>query len=327
MSSKTYRMKAEIIFTNKVGEMTKHDAKLFDKLMVIFKTLRPGNWIKNIIVFAPLTFSGRFTQVSTALRATLAFICFCIVSSAIYIVNDVCDKTEDQQHPTKKRRPIANGAIASSHALIISIFLMSGGLAIARFLGSYAFIYILLYILISIAYSLVIKHVAILDVLKIALGFVLRILVGGAAVSVVPSYWLILCTVMISIFLGFTKRRVELVTNGYGNNNSRPVLKDYSISFLDQVIPMVTGATILAYALYTIDEHTQIVLGTTAMLLTLPFVIYGLLRYIYLIYHLQKGADPTATLISDIPTVINLFLWVVASLIIVKYGYKIDFFH
>ena len=307
--------------------MTDSNQQSLNNITTVFKTLRPHNWIKNLIVFAPLIFSGRFTQMSLSLRAALAFTCFCIVASAIYIINDICDKSEDQQHPSKRKRPIASGALASNHAIIICIVLMSGGLALAYSLGFSVFAYILLYIIIGIAYSLAIKHIAILDVLIIASGFVLRILVGGAAVSVVPSYWLILCTVMISIFLGFTKRRVELVTNGYGNNNSRPVLKDYSISFLDQVIPTVTGATILAYALYTIDEHTQNVLGTTGMLLTLPFVIYGLLRYIYIIYHLQKGADPTATIISDIPTVINLFLWVVASLIIVKYGYKFNLFH
>ena len=298
-----------------------------NNLFVIIRTLRPHNWIKNLIVYAPLAFSGRFTQMSLCFRETIAFVCFCIISSAIYIINDVCDKAEDKQHPTKKKRPIASEAISVSNALIISIILTILGLFLVYSLGSGILIYILLYILISIAYSLFIKHIAILDVLTIAFGFVLRILVGGLAVSVVPSYWLILCTVMISIFLGFTKRRVELVTNGKHNNNSRPVLKDYSISFLDQVIPVVTGATMLAYALYTVDEHTQKVLGTTAMLLTLPFVIYGLLRYIYIIYHLQKGADPTETLISDVPSVINLFLWVVTSLIIVEYGDKINLFH
>jgi 4-hydroxybenzoate polyprenyltransferase len=296
------------------------------KIYLIFKALRPHNWIKNLIVFAPLTFSGRFTQISESLKAILVFVCFCMVSSAIYIINDLCDKNEDQHHPKKKKRPIASGAIASSHAIMISIILILGGLFMAFLLRKYVFICLVLYIFISIAYSLVIKHIAILDVLTISFGFVLRILVGGLAISVEPSYWLILCTVMISIFLGFTKRRVELVANGNDSNNSRPVLRDYSISFLDQVIPMVTGATILAYALYTVDEHTQKVLGTTAMLLTLPFVIYGLLRYIYIIYHLKKGADPTETLISDIPTIINLFLWIVTSLIIVKYGDRIHLF-
>ena len=141
-----------------------------------------------------------------------------------------------------------------------------------------------------------------------------------------PSYWLILCTGMISLFIGFTKRRVELLAVDPEQNNSRPVLKEYSIAFLDQVISMVTGTTILAYALYTVDAHTQMVLGSRAMLLTLPFVIYGLLRYIYIIYHLKQGADPTETLLHDIPTIINIFLWIATSLLVVKYGGKLDFF-
>ncbi len=299
---------------------------LDNKTNLILTALRPHDWIKNLFVYAPLVFSGEFTKITPDLRATLAFICFCIASSAVYIINDVCDKDEDQHHPQKRNRPIASGAIAPGHAIMISIVLMISGLFMTFLLGTYVFFFLLLYIFISIAYSLVIKHVAILDVLTISFGFVLRILVGGLAVSVIPSYWLILCTVMISIFLGFTKRRVELVANGIDNNNSRPVLKDYSTSFLDQVIPMVTGATILAYALYTVDEHTQKVLGTTSMLLTLPFVIYGLLRYIYIIYHLKKGADPTETLISDVPTIINLFLWVITSLFVVKFGGKLNIF-
>ena len=294
--------------------------------LTLLATLRPHHWIKNLFVFAPLVFSGRFTHIDMCLKATLAFISFCLVSSAVYAINDICDKHEDQRHPLKKFRPIASGTIMPSQAIFLSVILIVPGLVTACFLNQFVFLVVLLYILINIAYSLVIKHIAILDVLTISAGFVLRIIGGGLAISVVPSYWLILCTVMISIFLGFTKRRVELLSVDAEQNNSRPVLKDYSISFLDQVIPMVTGATILAYALYTVDEHTLMVLGTRAMLLTLPFVIYGLLRYIYIIYHLKKCADPAENLIRDIPTIINLALWVMTSLLVVKYGSKINFF-
>ena len=300
------------------------NTKKISELLVI---IRPYHWIKNLFVFAPLVFSGRFTQIDMCLKTTLAFISFCLVSSAIYAVNDVCDQAEDRQHPIKKFRPVACGAITPGSAMLLSVILVVLGLAIASFLNRSVFLVVLLYILINIAYSLVIKHIAILDVLTISAGFVLRIVGGGMSISVVPSYWLILCTVMISIFLGFTKRRVELLAVDTQQNNSRPVLKDYSIAFLDQVISMVTGATILAYALYTVDEHTLMVLGTRAMLLTLPFVIYGLLRYIYIIYHLKQCADPTENLIHDLPTVINLVLWVVTSLLVVKYGGKLNFFH
>ena len=296
------------------------------KISALLLTLRPYHWIKNTFVFAPLVFSGRFTQINMCVKTLLVFISFCMTSSAVYIINDVCDRSEDRRHPAKKFRPIASGAITPRLAMLLSAILIILGLAIAYFLNRFVFLVVLLYILVNIAYSLVIKHIAILDVLTISTGFVLRIIGGGLAISVVPSYWLILCTVMISIFLGFTKRRAELLVVDIEKNNSRPVLKDYSISFLDQVIPMVTGATIIAYALYTVDAHTQMVLGTRAMLLTLPFVIYGLLRYIYIIYHLKQGADPVKTLIRDIPTIINLFLWIVTSLLVVKYGSKFNFF-
>lgn len=296
------------------------------KIVEVIATFRPHHWIKNTFVFAPLIFSGRFTHIDMCLKATLAFISFCMASSAIYAVNDICDQEEDRRHPIKKFRPIADGAISPGSAIIMSGILFILGLTLASFLNWPLMLIVLIYFIINIAYSISIKHIAILDVLTISAGFVLRIVGGGLSISVVPSYWLILCTVMISLFLGFTKRRVELLAVDIDKNNSRPVLKDYSISFLDQVIPIVTGTTILAYALYTVDEHTQMVLGTRAMLLTLPFVIYGLLRYIYIIYHLKQYADPTENLIRDIPTIINLLLWIMTSLFVVKYGEKLNFF-
>jgi 4-hydroxybenzoate polyprenyltransferase len=298
----------------------------YNKTFVLFKILRPHNWIKNLFVYAPLVFSGQFMLIEMCLKATLVFVCFCVASSAIYVINDVCDRSEDQQHPIKKYRPIAHGVIAPGMAILLSLTLVISALLLSCMLNRYVVLCLVLYIAINIAYSLAVKHIAILDVLTIAFGFVLRIAGGGMAISVTPSYWLVLCTVMISIFLGFTKRRVELLALDSEKNNTRPVLKDYSIAFLDQVIPMVTGATILAYALYTVDAHTQMVLGTRAMLLTLPFVIYGLLRYIYIIYHLKQGADPVETLTRDIPTIINLLLWIVTSLLVVRYGDKFDYF-
>jgi 4-hydroxybenzoate polyprenyltransferase len=304
--------------------MTKTNKSKIAELIV---TIRPSHWIKNTFVYAPLIFSGHFTQVNMCLKATLVFISFCAVSSAVYAINDVCDRFEDRQHPVKKFRPVAAGSITTAQAILLGVILMIFGLVPAGLISGSLMLIVLIYIVINIAYSLSIKHIAILDVLTIAAGFVLRIVGGGMAISVVPSYWLILCTVMISLFIGFTKRRVELLTISIEQNHSRRVLKDYSIPFLDQVIPMVTGATILAYALYTVDAHTLIVLGSRAMLLTLPFVIYGLLRYIYLIYHLKLDTDPTETLVRDIPTMINLFLWIITSLLVVKYGGKLGYFH
>ncbi len=297
-----------------------------NNILTLLVTLRPSHWIKNTFVYAPLVFSGRFTQVPVCIRSTLAFVCFCLFSSAAYIINDLFDRNEDRQHPVKKDRPIAAGIINPLIATVAGIILIISGFIIAFFLGWSMAAVMMFYLLINVIYSSTIKHIAILDVLVISFCFILRIVGGGIAISVVPSHWLILCTLMISMFLGFTKRRAELLAMDLERHNSRPVLKDYSVAFLDQVIPVVTGATIISYALYTVDEHTLTVLGSRAMLVTLPFVIYGLVRYIYIIYHLKKGDDPTETLIRDVSSIINLLLWVFISLLVVKYGVKFDYF-
>jgi len=227
----------------------------------------------------------------------------------------------------KKLRPIASGLVGPVPALLLAVLLIVSSLLLAWYLGRYVVLAVLLYAVINIAYSLALKHVAIVDVMTIAVGFVLRVLGGSVAISVVPSHWLVLCTILISIFLGFTKRRAELITVcARIGGNSRLVLKDYSIAFLDQAISMVTGATIIGYALYTVDEHTLKVLGTRAMLLTVPLVMYGLFRYIYIIYHLKGGDDPVRILIRDVPTIINLIIWVVISLLVVSYGGQFDLF-
>jgi 4-hydroxybenzoate polyprenyltransferase len=293
----------------------------FNALLV---TLRPRHWIKNSFVLAPLVFSGRFNEIAACSRAALAFVGFCLVSSAVYIINDLIDRDQDRQHPLKKDRPIAEGVLSPAIAALSSIVLLIAGLIIGLFLSKPLAAILFLYFAIHCFYCIVLKHIVIVDVLTIAAGFVLRIAGGGLAVSVVPSYWLVLCTVMISAFLGFTKRRAELIVFNSQQNNFRPVLKEYSIAFLDQVIPMITAATIITYALYTVDEHTRDVLGSRAMLFTLPCVIYGMLRYIYIIYHLKQSHDPTDALLGDIPTLINLSLWILLSLFVVRFGSSLN---
>jgi 4-hydroxybenzoate polyprenyltransferase len=199
-------------------------------------------------------------------------------------------------------------------------------LALAWYIDFYVAVAVSIYAVTHIAYSLVLKHIVILDVMTIAAGFVLRILGGSISISVAPSHWLVICTIMISLFLGFTKRRAELLGVETQTLNSRPVLKDYSTTFLDQVIAMVTGATIVCYTLYTVDARTVALFGTRAMLVTVPSVMYGLFRYIYIIYHLEQGDDPCHTLIHDIPTLINLAIWMVASLLVVTHGRQFSLF-
>jgi 4-hydroxybenzoate polyprenyltransferase len=260
------------------------------------------------------------------LRAALAFFSFCIISSAIYTINDLCDVHEDQQHPTKKLRPIASGAVSSREAIFLSIILIGSSLALAWYVDFYVAMIVLLYAVTHIAYSFALKHMAILDVMTIAAGFVLRILGGSVAISVASSHWLVICTMMISLFLGFTKRRAELLGIGTQTRNSRVVLKDYSTTFLDQAIAMATGVTIVCYTLYTVDARTVELFGTQAMLITVPSVIYGLLRYIYIIYHLEQGEDPSHTLIHDVPMIINMIIWIVVSLLVVTYGKQFSLF-
>jgi 4-hydroxybenzoate polyprenyltransferase len=295
-------------------------------ILTFLTLMRPQHWIKNTFVLAPLLFSRQFNQGDKCVSAILAFVSFSLVSSAIYIINDLCDRREDQQHPTKKLRPIASGAVTDGPAALLSMLLIILSLAMAFYLSRTVAMIVLLYAVITIVYSLVLKHLAILDVMTIAAGFVLRILAGSAAVSVPTSHWLVLCTIMISMFLGFTKRRMELLSVDVAAENTRKVLQDYSVAFLDQVISMVTAATIICYALYTVDARTVATFGTHNMLFTVPMVIYGLFRYIYIIYHREEGHDPTATLIRDVPTVINLVIWIMASLLVVKYGSQLELF-
>lgn len=294
------------------------------KTSAFLSVVRPQQWIKNAFVWAPLLFSGQFTQFDLFCKAALIFISFCIVSSAIYVINDLADRHEDEQHPVKRFRPIASGAIGPGAAMIFSIVLIVVSVAVAWYVSWSEVLIVLLYVVMNILYSLALKHVAIVDVMTIAAGFVLRVLAGGVAISVSPSHWLLLCTVMISLFLGFTKRRAELLADTGQARNSRVVLRNYSVAFLDQAISMVTSVTVICYILYAVDARTLQVFGTRAMLLTVPSVIYGLFRYIYIIYHIEEGEDPTSTLVRDVPTIVNMIVWIVISLIVVICGNKLD---
>jgi len=294
------------------------------RISAFISVVRPRQWIKNAFVWAPLLFSGQFTKFDLCGKAALIFVSFCIVSGAIYVINDLADRYEDKQHPLKRFRPIASGAISPGTAIIFSMVLIVVGVAVAWYVSWSGVLIVLIYVVMNILYSLALKHVAIVDVMTIAAGFVLRVLGGSVAISVAPSHWLLLCTVMISLFLGFTKRRDELLAAAGQAQNSRVVLRNYNVAFLDQAISMVTSVTVLCYVLYTVDARTLQVFGTRAMLLTVPSVIYGLFRYIYIIYHLEEGEDPTSTLVRDIPTIVNMIIWIVISLIVVICGDKLD---
>ena len=288
---------------------------------MIFKAMRLHQWVKNLFVIIPLLFSLEITSLAVAgISSLIAFISFCTVSSAIYLINDLCDLQQDQKHPAKRNRPIASGALGYNEATALIMLLILSSLALAYILDLWFMAVIVIYAAINIVYSLGLKNFVILDVIIISAGFVLRIAGGGIAVKVAPSHWMILCTVTVLCFLGFTKRRAELNIFNKATQNTRQVLKNYKACFLDKLITMSAILVIFCYLMYAIDTQ---VTKTRAMLLTLPLVIYGVLRYIYIIYNLHGGQDPAITICHDKPMVINLTIWLLTSVTIANYGDKI----
>jgi len=290
------------------------------ELAIGIEAIRPRDWGKNVVVFAPLIFSRTITDPWKVLTAVAAFAVFCGASGAVYVLNDVCDAEEDRKHPTKAGRPIASGRLSTRNALILAMALAAVSVGGAAFLGR-AFLGVVAgYIVLNIVYSLGAKHLVVIDVMMVASGFLLRLLGGAFALRVEPSYWLILCTSLLALFLSFTKRRAELSLPIDAPERVRGVLVHYSATFLDQMIAVVTSASIVCYILYTVDERTVSVFGSRGLLLTTPFVLYGIFRYLYLVYHLKNGGNPAKAVFSDLPMVINLALWAVSCIVITRYG-------
>jgi 4-hydroxybenzoate polyprenyltransferase len=279
--------------------------------------MRPRQWVKNLFVLTPLLFSRNLFAPATVWRALASFILFCLVSSSVYLLNDIQDRSQDRLHPTKRLRPLAAGELNLGVALgaMVTFLLvpLAGGVLIDKTLA----LVLLSYWLINLLYSTWLKHQVILDVFALASGFVLRVVGGGVAISVEISHWLLLCTTLLALFLGFSKRRHELVRLGQRAGAHRQVLGEYNPPFLDMMIGIVTASTVMSYALYTVSEETVQRFHTQGLLLTLPFVLYGIFRYLYLIYHENQGEDPTQSLLTDRPMVINLCLWALTAGVIV----------
>ena len=291
------------------------------KLGALLRLARPKQWTKNIFVFTAIIFSGRATDVDAISHALIAFAAFCLASTAIYMLNDFRDVKEDQRHPTKKTRPLAAGTLPLWTGPVGFALAAGASLAMAlSLLNTTSALVLGLYLVFNLAYSLGLKHLVIIDVLIIATGFVLRILAGAAAISVMPSTWLVLCAVTISLFLGFTKRRAEVVLLGEKAKEHRKVLAYYNKSFLDQMISIVTAATVVCYILYTVDERTVALVGSRLLILSVPLVLYGIFRYLYLVYHSESGGDPTRTVFTDIPLLLNGIIWGLLCTGIILFG-------
>lgn len=275
------------------------------------KALRPEQWSKNLIVFAALIFAREFTNGALVIKAVIAFALFCLASSAVYLMNDLIDIDRDRLHPEKSKRPIASGEVKKSHAALMAIiFALVAVPGSLYFLNEYFFTAVFSYLILMLLYSMILKQVVIIDVMTIATGFVIRAVGGAVAIMVEISPWLIVCTTLLALFLGFGKRRHELVLLNEDAAQHRDILEHYSIALLDQLISIVTAATIIAYAIYTMFGGVYEKLGVKHLELTIPFVIYGIFRYLYLIHKKEAGGSPTRVLYTDLPIIVCVMLWI-----------------
>ncbi|MEK6636385.1 MAG: decaprenyl-phosphate phosphoribosyltransferase [Planctomycetota bacterium] len=283
----------------------------------IFLSMRPEQWIKNFFVFTALLFSKNLLNLSKDIDALVGFIIFCMITGCAYMINDLVDLEKDKLHPTKSQRPIASGRLNKTTAIKITTIICLVSLSFAFYINSFFGIIVLTYFLLNIGYSIYFKNIVIIDVVTIASGFVLRVLGGAVIISVTSSQWLILCTILLSLFLGFSKRRHELVLLEDNATGHRKVLEHYSPYFLDQMISVVTASTVICYALYTMSKDTIEKLGTSKLIYTIPFVLYGIFRYLYLVHQKEKGGSPTEIVFTDKPMIVNIILWVIASIVFI----------
>jgi 4-hydroxybenzoate polyprenyltransferase len=291
-------------------------------LRAIVVSMRPRQWVKNLFVFAGLIFAQRlFTH--SAWTTLAAFAIFCALSGAIYLINDVADRLRDRLDPRKRARPIAAGRLPVGVAVGAAVVLVVGGLGCAAILSRAFLAVALAYVVLLVAYSAWLKHVVIVDVIVVAGGFVLRAVAGAVVIDVEMSGWLLICTILLALFLALGKRRYEYVALEQDAARHRPILAEYSPALLDQMIAVVTASTVTAYALYTMSPETVAKFHTHLLPATLPFVLYGIFRYLYLLYQRRLGGNPSELLLSDRALLINTVCWICAVLLII-YGARLE---
>lgn len=283
----------------------------------ILATLRPQQWVKNFVLLAGLIFSQNLDKPDFILKSLAAFALFCLLSSSVYIFNDIMDVESDRKHPLKSARPIARGRIKVSTGVFLFVVLAIASFGLSLWLNSLFALTALGYFVLNLLYSVYLKNVVIIDVMCIALSFVIRAVAGAVVIGVEISAWLVVCTTLLALFLGFGKRRHELVLLEDQATGHRKSLSEYSPYFLDQMISVVTASTVVAYAFYTLSPEVKVKLGASHMELTIPFVLYGVFRYLYLIHQKEGGGSPTRMLLTDRPILANTILWLAAVVLIV----------
>jgi 4-hydroxybenzoate polyprenyltransferase len=288
------------------------------RTIAVLKLLRPTQWLKSAFLFAPLIFSKHLFELMYFWQESLAFVCFCLISSIVYIINDMIDREADKLHPVKRNRPLATGIINSLHAIFVIIALIILLLIASPYLNSRFWLTGIIYTLINIAYSFWLKQIVLVDVFIVAAGFMLRVLAGVFAIDVVISPWLVLCTLFVSIFLAVSKRRSELILSAATDSyDTRPVLKLYDVAFMDQIITIAGSGMAISYALYTVAERTVMTFSTENLIFTTVFVLFGVFRYIFLLRNHKIDDNPMHILLSDLPMIVNVLAWFLSCVLII----------
>ena len=285
----------------------------------LIKAMRPQQWVKNIIIYAALVFDGKLFDPILFGRVSLVFVIFCMVSSSVYLMNDLVDIEKDRQHPHKRARPLPSGQLSPRLAAVAAVILAVTGVAGAFLLDPLIGGVVILYVLQNVAYSFYLKNIVIIDVMILSLGFLLRVLAGAIAADVTNfSPWLYVCVGLLALYLGFGKRRHEIILLEGDAAAHRSSLGQYNLALLDQIIGIVTTSTVVAYTLYSFEAQTAIV-GGGRMLLTVPFVLYFVFRYLYLIHVEKQGGAPDELLLKDRALLINSGLWALAVVVLIYF--------
>lgn len=283
----------------------------------LFRMVRPGQWTKNGLLFAALVFAGEIRDFARLEIVIIAAALYCVLSSSVYIINDLVDRESDRKHPTKRHRPIASDAVSPAFAGSLAVILLVVGLGGSWMINREFFISALVFVGLNLLYSFFLKRLVIIDVIAIAMSFVIRAFAGAVAIDVPASDWMLMNTLLLALFLSFGKRRHELVLLEQNAGEHRRSLAGYSSYLLDQMIAVTTPSVLVVYMLYTFSSEVSEKLGTDRLYFTIPFVVYGIFRYLYLIHQKDKGGSPVRVLLTDVPILITVVLWLITAILLI----------
>jgi 4-hydroxybenzoate polyprenyltransferase len=298
------------------NEFPRREETAMNGIRPYLKLLRPHQWVKSGFVFVGLLFGHAWQNTLLVQNVFLAATAFALTASAVYVINDLADREKDRQHPEKRHRPLAAGTVNVTQALLLAGACLLAALMLAQAVSTWVLGILIAYTLLNIAYSMGLKHVVLLDVFIISAGFMLRILAGTLGVGIAPSHWLLLCGLMLTLFLGFAKRRAELNALQGRAGNHRRVLDDYNPALLDKLIGICAASTIVSYSLYTVSAETLALHGTTNLIYSVPFVVYGIFRYLFLLHRRGGGGDPAVALLRDAHLLTAFAAWLATVIVL-----------